>query len=233
MSRAPLRRVALLGALLLAVGAFFVFGLDRWLTLEAVQRSLSALLSWKDAHPWTAMGGYLLLFVIVAGLSLPGAVYVGLAGGAVFGACVGTALASVGSTLGATLACAASRYLLGDWVQARFGARLGRINAGLEREGPFFLFTLRLIPAFPFFLINLAMGLTRMRLWTFCWVSWLGMLPGTFVFVNAGRELGRLRSAAGILSPRLLLAFALLGVFPLLARLLVRRYRRRRDRAGA
>ncbi|WP_022661800.1 TVP38/TMEM64 family protein [Paucidesulfovibrio longus] len=221
------RRFLLVLLFALLVGAYFYFDLGRYLAIEEIKRSLSQLEAWRSAHPFLSAGAYVALYVAVTGLSLPGAVPVSLAGGAIFGLWLGTALVSVGSTLGATLACAASRYLLRDWVQGRFGQRLTRINRGVEQEGGFYLFTLRLIPLFPFFLINLALGLTRMRLWTFLWVSWLGMLPGTLVFVNAGKELGRLDSASGILSPRLLLSFALLGIFPLVARRIIQWYRRR------
>ncbi|MGE4291601.1 MAG: TVP38/TMEM64 family protein [Desulfovibrio sp.] len=227
LNRSVAGRLVLVCLLALLLGLFFYFDLGRYLTLREIKHSQAALESWCAAHPLLAGGGYVALYVAVTGLSLPGAVPVSLAGGAIFGLWLGTALVSIGSTLGATLACAASRYLLRDWVQGRFGRRLERINQGVEQEGGWYLFTLRLVPVFPFFLINLALGLTRMRLWTYLWVSWLGMLPGTLVFVNAGRELGRLESASGILSTRLLLSFALLGLFPLLLRRIIQWYRRR------
>lgn len=227
LNPAVYRRLLLLALLVLLLGLFFHFDLGRHLTLEEIKRSQAALAGWRDAHPFLSAGAFVLLYVAVTGLSLPGAVPVSLAGGAVFGLWLGAALVSVGSTLGATLACATSRYLLRDWVQTRFRSRLERINQGVEREGSLYLFTLRLIPVFPFFLINLAMGMTRMRLWTYLWVSWLGMLPGTLVYVNAGKELGRIESASGILSPSLLLSFALLGLFPLAARRVIQWYRRR------
>ena len=175
---------------------------------------------------------FFLAYVAVTALSLPGAALMTLLAGALFGLLEGFVLVSFASTAGATLAMLSSRFLLRDWVQTRFGQRLAKIDAGIEREGPFYLFALRLVPAFPFFLINLAMGLTRLPVRTYWWVSQLGMLPGTLVFVNAGRELGQLESLSGILSPGLLGAFVLLGVFPLIARKLLGLIQARRVYAG-
>ena len=165
--------------------------------------------------PALVIGGYMLIYIVATALSLPGAVILTLAGGALFGLVTGTIVISFASTIGATLACLVSRFLLRDWVQTRFGEKLQRINEGIEQEGGFYLFTLRLIPVFPFFIINLAMGLTRIRLSTYYWVSQLGMLPATIVYVNAGKELGKLESLAGILSPSLIFSFVLLGLFPI------------------
>jgi pyruvate/2-oxoglutarate dehydrogenase complex dihydrolipoamide dehydrogenase (E3) component/uncharacterized membrane protein YdjX (TVP38/TMEM64 family) len=214
----PYRKLALLLLLVLLAGAFFAFDLGRYLSLEYLKSQQVALDAYTRAHPVQATLAYFAVYVAVTGLSLPGAAVMTLAGGAIFGLAWGTVVVSFASTIGATLAFLAARFLLRDWVQRRFGARLGAINAGVERDGPFYLFTLRLVPVFPFFLINLAMALTPLRTRTFYWVSQLGMLAGTLVYVNAGTQLGRLESAAGILSPGLLLSFVLLGVFPLLAR---------------
>ncbi|MBW1989263.1 MAG: TVP38/TMEM64 family protein [Deltaproteobacteria bacterium] len=153
-----------------------------------------------------------------------------LAGGAVFGFWVTLLVVSFASSIGATLACLAARFVVGDFVQRRFSRRLAAINRGVEREGGVYLFTLRLVPLFPFFLINLAMGLTRMPLWKFYWVSQAGMLPGTAVYVNAGTQLGRIDSVSGVLSPRVVASFVLLGVFPLAAKWAVRTWRRRTGR---
>jgi uncharacterized membrane protein YdjX (TVP38/TMEM64 family) len=190
-----------------------------------VQGSLGALREAYAEHGLLMVGGYFLCYVLMAALSLPGATVMGLAGGAVFGFWVGTAAVSFASTIGATLAFLMSRYLLRDAVQRRFGDRLAAVNEGVAREGAWYLFTLRLIPVFPFFVINLVMGLTPMPARTFYWVSQLGMLGGTMVYVNAGRELGRLESLSGILSPSMLLAFALLGLFPLAVKKVVARVR--------
>ncbi len=190
-----------------------------------MQGSLGALREAYAEHGLLMVGGYFLCYVLMAALSLPGATVMGLAGGAVFGFWVGTAAVSFASTIGATLAFLMSRYLLRDAVQRRFGDRLAAVNEGVAREGAWYLFTLRLIPVFPFFVINLVMGLTPMPARTFYWVSQLGMLGGTMVYVNAGRELGRLESLSGILSPSMLLAFALLGLFPLAVKKVVARVR--------
>ncbi|MPM75767.1 hypothetical protein SDC9_122761 [bioreactor metagenome] len=161
---------------------------------------------------------YFIIYVVATALSLPGAALLTLAGGAIFGLLWGTVIVSFASTLGATLAFLMSRFLLRDWVSQRFGQRLDAIDEGVKREGAFYLFTLRLVPVFPFFLINLLFGLTAMNARTFFWVSQIGMLAGTLVYVNAGTQLARLDSLSGILSPALLGSFALLGVFPLIAR---------------
>jgi pyruvate/2-oxoglutarate dehydrogenase complex dihydrolipoamide dehydrogenase (E3) component/uncharacterized membrane protein YdjX (TVP38/TMEM64 family) len=177
---------------------------------------------WYQANPWQTAAGFFAVYVAATALSLPGAAtLLTLAGGAAFGLLWGTVLVSFASSLGATLAFLASRFVLRDWVQARFGSYLRGINEGVAKEGAFYLFTLRLIPAVPFFAINLAMGLTPLRAWTFYWVSQLGMLAGTLVYVNAGTQLGALESPAGILSPGLIGAFLLLGLFPLVAKRLV------------
>jgi uncharacterized membrane protein YdjX (TVP38/TMEM64 family) len=168
------------------------------------------------------------IYILVTALSLPGAVVLTLAGGALFGLGVGFVAISFASSIGATLAFLVSRFVLRDFVQSRFGDRLRVINKGVRREGAFYLFSLRLVPIFPFFLINLAMGLTPMRTGVYYLVSQVGMIPGTLVYVNAGTQLGRLESLSGILSPGLLLSFALLGLFPLLARKLLDAVRRRK-----
>jgi len=215
------RKLLLLGLILALVAAFFVFDLGQYLTLASLKARQAALDARVAAQPWQAAGLFFLAYVTVTGLSLPGAALMTLLAGALFGLLQGFILVSFASTLGASLAMLSSRFVLRDWVQARFGQRLQGIDQGIAREGAFYLFALRLVPIFPFFLINLAMGLTQLPLRTYWWVSQLGMLPGTLVYVNAGRELGRLESLGGILSPGLLGAFVLLGVFPLLARRLL------------
>ncbi|MDZ4336843.1 MAG: FAD-dependent oxidoreductase [Pseudomonas sp.] len=226
------RKLALMGLILALLGSFFVFDIGQYLNLEALKAQQAALNAQVTAQPWLAAGVFFLAYVAVTALSLPGAALMTLLAGALFGLLEGFVLVSFASTLGATLAMLSSRFLLRDWVQARFGQRLAGIDAGIEREGAFYLFALRLVPVFPFFLINLAMGLTRLPARTYWWVSQLGMLPGTLVFVNAGRELGQLESLAGILSPGLLGAFVLLGVFPLIARKLLGLIQARRVYAG-
>ena len=226
------RKLALMGVILALLGSFFIFDIGQYLNLDALKAQQTALNAHVADQPWLAAGVFFLAYVAVTALSLPGAALMTLLAGALFGLLEGFVLVSFASTAGATLAMLSSRFLLRDWVQGRFGQRLAKIDAGIEREGPFYLFALRLVPAFPFFLINLAMGLTRLPVRTYWWVSQLGMLPGTLVFVNAGRELGQLESLSGILSPGLLGAFVLLGVFPLIARKLLGLIQARRVYAG-
>ncbi len=164
---------------------------------------------------------YGLLYISVTGLSLPGAAILTLAGGAIFGVFWGTLIVSFASSIGATLAFLASRFLFRDSVKDKFGEQLKAIDEGVAKEGAFYLFTLRLIPVFPFFMINLLMGLSNMKTWTFYWVSQIGMLAGTVVYVNAGTQLGHIKSLAGILSPAVLGSFILLGIFPLLAKRII------------
>jgi len=203
------------------IAAFVVFDLGRFLSLEALRQSQDALAAQYAANPWGLRAAYFALYVLVASLSLPGAVILTLAGGGVFGLGWGLLLVSFASSLGATVSFLAARFVLRDMVQARFGARLADINQGVARDGALYLFSLRLIPVVPFFVINLAMGLTTMRTRTFYWVSQLGMLAGTAVYVNAGTRLAELQSLKDIASPQLLGAFVLLGVFPLVAKALM------------
>jgi pyruvate/2-oxoglutarate dehydrogenase complex dihydrolipoamide dehydrogenase (E3) component/uncharacterized membrane protein YdjX (TVP38/TMEM64 family) len=216
-----LRQTVLLLLLALAVGAFVALDLGRFLSFEQLKASQASFVQLQADRPLMVAVVYLLLYVAATALSIPGATLITLAGGAIFGLWQGLLIVSFASSVGATLAFLASRFLLRDWVEGQFGKRLADINAGLEKEGAFYLFTLRLIPVVPFFLINLLMGLTRMKAWTFYGVSQLGMLAGTAVFVNAGTQLAQLDSVQGILSPTLLGSFVLLGIFPLIARRIV------------
>ncbi|MBI5898463.1 MAG: FAD-dependent oxidoreductase [Rhodocyclales bacterium] len=213
-----MRKLLFLVVIAVAVGAFFAFDLGRWLSLDALKSQQAAIEAYRAANPWLAAAIYFAVYVAVTALSLPGAAIMTLAGGAVFGLLWGTLLVSFASSLGATLAFLASRFVLRDWVKQRFGHRLEAIDRGVEKDGGFYLFTLRLVPAFPFFMINLVMGLTPMRTWTFYWVSQVGMLAGTLVYVNAGTQLAAIDSLSGILSPALIGSFALLGIFPLIAK---------------
>jgi pyruvate/2-oxoglutarate dehydrogenase complex dihydrolipoamide dehydrogenase (E3) component/uncharacterized membrane protein YdjX (TVP38/TMEM64 family) len=206
-------RILLLAVIAALVVAFFAFDLGRFFTLEFFRSRQLEIDAYVRGHPLSAAAIYFAIYIAVTGLSLPGAAVMTLAGGAVFGLLWGTVIVSFASSIGATLAFLASRFLLRDWVQGKFGDRLKPLNSGIEKEGAFYLFALRLVPAFPFFLINLAMGLTPLRTRTFYWVSQLGMLAGTIVYVYAGTTLGEFR-----LSIELLLAFALLGIFPLIAK---------------
>lgn len=211
-------QLVLASLIVLAILGFFALDLQRFLSLEVLKEQYSAIVAYRNGQPWKATGLYALVYIVVTGLSLPGAAVLTLAGGAVFGLLWGTVVVSFASTLGATLAFLASRFLFRDFVKDRFQTQLAVIDRGLARDGTFYLLTLRLVPAFPFFLINLLMGLTAMPTRTFYWVSQMGMLAGTLVYVNAGTQLARIESLAGILSPGLIISFTLLGIFPLLAR---------------
>lgn len=212
------RQLLVLLLVALAIGAFVALDVGRFLSFEQLKASQASFAELHAAQPLTVAAVYFLIYVAATALSFPGATIITLAGGAIFGLWQGLLLVSFASTIGATLAFVASRFVLRDWVEAKFGKRLADINAGVDKEGAFYLFTLRLIPVVPYFVINLLMGLTRMKTWTFFWVSQVGMLTGTAVFVNAGTQLAQLDSLQGILSPALLGSFVLLGVFPLIAR---------------
>lgn len=207
--------------LLVAIGLltlFFSFDLHQKMTLEGLKSGLVQLHAWRDAEPLQMALGYFFLYVLTTALSLPGALVLTLAGGAIFGFVQGFVLVSFASTVGATLAFLAARYVLRDWVQQRFGEKLKPMNDGIEKEGAFYLFTLRLVPVFPFFLINLLMGLTKMRTLTYYWVSQVGMLAGTVIYVNAGTQLAAIDSLKGIVSLPILLSLAALGLFPLITK---------------
>ncbi len=202
----------------LLAGAFFYFDLHTYLNFETIKAKQADFQAYADQNPMMATGGFLLIYILVAAMSLPGAAILTLLGGALFGILKGTILVSFASTIGATLAFLASRYLLRDMITSKFGDKLKVINDGVAKEGGFYLFTMRLIPAFPFFLVNLVMGLTPIKTLTYFFVSQIGMLPGTLVYVNAGTQLAQLDSLKGILSPKLLFSFMLLGLFPLIAK---------------
>ncbi len=228
MDNSTYKKIIILGVLLLIVGLFFYFDLGRFLSLDYLKQSQARFQQLYEQHRFAVLGAYMLIYVIVTALSLPGAAVMTLAGGGLFGLVTGTVAVSFASTIGATCACLASRFFLRDWVQNKFGAKLKTINEGIEQEGAFYLFSLRLIPVFPFFIINLLMGLTTMPVRTYFWVSQLGMLPATIVYVNAGNELAKIDSLGGILSPSLIASFAVLGLFPLTGIKLMGRYRRSR-----
>ena len=220
MNRSRLAAAAALAAL---VAAFFAFGGHELLKPENLQDLLARVQARYHANPLQTGLGFFAAYVAVTGLSLPGAAVMTLLAGAIFGLLWGTLIVSFASTAGATLAFLASRFLLRDWVQGRFGERLKLINEGVAKEGAFYLFALRLVPVFPFVAINLLMGLTPIRAWTYFWVSQVGMLAGTIVYVYAGTKLGEFRISAGLLA-----AFALLGFFPLIAKRAMEAFKARR-----
>lgn len=228
MKRKTIWKILVVVAVVAAVAAYNLFHLGDYLTLSFVKESQNRFAGLYREHPAAVIAYYMLLYIFVTSLSLPGAAIMTVAGGALFGFLTGIVVISFASSIGATLACAVSRFLLRDWVQGRFADKLATVNRGIDKEGAFYLFTLRLIPIFPFWLINLLMGLTNIPLRTFYWVSQVGMLAGTMVYVNAGKELGRVDSLSGILSPGLILSFALVGIFPITVKKLLAFYRARR-----
>lgn len=229
MSRNHLKKVAILIVVLVLILLFKLLNLGQYLNLTYLKESQEAFAAYYGEHKVITILSYMLIYITATALSLPGAAILTLAGGALFGLVTGSIIISFSSTIGATLACIVSRYLLRDWVQDKFGDKLQKINKGMEKEGGFYLFTLRLVPIFPFFIINLVMGLTKIRLKTFYWVSQLGMFPATVVYVNAGKELGQIDSLSGILSPGLILSFVLLGIFPITAKKILGRIRNSRS----
>lgn len=230
MNKKFIQRLIIIAGIVIAVILFKALGLGHYLTLEYLKASQDKFARLYGAHRFSVIGAYTAVYIIVTALSLPGAAVMTLAGGAMFGFWIGLVVVSFASSIGATLACFVARFLLRDWVQNRFGDRLSTINRGIAKEGAFYLFSLRLVPVFPFFVINLVMGLTSMDLLTFYWVSQIGMLPGTMVYVNAGKELGHIDSLSGILSPGLLLSFVILGLFPITVKKLLALYQRKAGR---
>lgn len=215
------KKITLLLIILCVITLFIGFDLHQYLTLDYLKSQHLAFNLYYATHPWATILSYTAIYILVTALSLPGATIMTLAGGAVFGLGSGTLIVSFASSIGATLAFLASRYMLQNWIQKKYNKRLNTINQGIEKEGALYLFTLRLIPIFPFFLINLLMGITTIRTWQFYLVSQIGMLPATLIYVNAGDQLSSITSLTDIISPQILLSFALLGIFPLLAKKIV------------
>lgn len=220
-------RIVLLLTAGILVLFFILFDGQQYLSLTSLAEGRRALQSFYSEHRLLTVTGYMLLYILVTALSLPGALIMTLGGGALFGLWLGLVLVSFASTIGATLAFLGARFLFRDAVQHRFGEKLAAVNQGIEQDGVLYLFTLRLVPVFPFFIINLLMALTPIRTRAFYLVSQLGMFPASLVYVNAGTQLGKIQSAAGILSPGLLFSFALLGIFPLLAKKVIQRLRKK------
>ena len=211
-------RLVLLLVIGVLIGLFFAFDLSQYLTLTFLKEVRTAATAFVADNPSLSTLGFFGIYVLVTGLSLPGAALMTLAAGAIFGFWWGLAIVSFASTIGATLAMVISRSLLRDWVQARFAQQLVMVNEGLQRDGGFYLFSIRMVPLFPFFIVNLVMGLTRISVWQFYWVSQTGMFAGTIFFVFAGTQLAQVSSIGDVLSPGLIGALTLLGLFPLIAR---------------
>lgn len=216
--------MGLTGALILCLAGVLWALPPGLLTLETLKLHHSLLADWQRQSPFLCASLYFLLYTAIAALSIPGAALLTLLGGALFGLWQGTLLVSFASTLGATLAMLTSRYLLRDWVSRRFARHMATVNRGMARDGAFYLFALRLMPLFPFVVVNLLAGLTAVGVRRYWWVSQLGMLPATVVYLNAGRQLSQLTSIRDIISPAMLAAFALLGLLPLASRWLATRF---------
>ncbi|QPL46735.1 FAD-dependent oxidoreductase [Halomonas sp. A40-4] len=215
------QRILMAALLILAIGAFFLTGAHQWFTLDTLKAYQSDFQAAFSQSPWQVAGIFFAVYVVMTALSLPGATLLTLLGGTLFGLGWGLLIISFASTLGATLAFLLSRFLFRQAIEKRFPRQFESVNRGVERDGALYLFTLRLVPVFPFFMINLVMGLTRIKTVTFYWVSQVAMLPGTAIYVNAGGQLGELESLGGIISPTLLASFALLAIFPWIARRIV------------
>jgi pyruvate/2-oxoglutarate dehydrogenase complex dihydrolipoamide dehydrogenase (E3) component/uncharacterized membrane protein YdjX (TVP38/TMEM64 family) len=226
------KKLLILAVLAAVVAAYFIFDLGQYFTLVGIKAVAADLAAFQRENALAVIAGFFIAYVVVTGASLPGAALMTLAAGALFGLVGGTILVSFASTIGATLAFLSSRYVLRDSIEARFGERLKAINAGMERDGAFYLFTLRMIPAVPFFVVNLVMGLTRIRTLTYAAVSQVGMLLGTIVYVNAGTQLAQIDSLSGIASPTVIGSFVLLGIAPWFAKLIIGALKRRKVYAG-
>ncbi len=211
-------RIIIVVVIALLLAAFVILGLDKYVSIDYLKEQKNALQSLHHTNPLKTSIVYVLSYVIMASLSLPVAFVMTLTAGVIFGVVWGTTLAVLASTLGATLGFLVARLLLHDYVQSKFGENLTIVNEGVRRDGAFYLFSMRVIPIFPFFVINAVMGLTPMRTMVFFFTTLIGMVPITLIITNAGMELGRIESAGDILSPRLIFSFALLGLFPLIAK---------------
>jgi len=211
-------KIALAIVLVALIAAFFIFDLQQYFSLEFLKREKDALNQRYNDNPLLIAGAFFAIYVAFAALALPAATILTLAGGAIFGFWTGVLLVSFASTIGATLAFVFTRFLFHDAVQSKFGDRLETINQGIESEGAFYVFGMRLVPLFPFVMVNSVLALTKLKTWTFYWASQLGMLAGTAVYVNAGTQLAQIDSLAGIANPKLIGSFVLLGVFPILAK---------------
>ncbi|HDZ3739212.1 TPA: TVP38/TMEM64 family protein [Vibrio cholerae] len=217
----------IIALVLIAITALLVTQFSQYLTLDVAKAKQAELANYIDAHLLQAALIYFVVYVLLTAFSIPGATVVTLLGAALFGFWLSLLLASFASTIGATLAFLSSRFLLRDWVQAKFADKLQTINQGIERDGAFYLLSLRLIPIFPFFLINLVMGLTPISTWRYYWGSQLGMLPGTAVYLNAGTQLAEISSLGEIVSLPVLASFVLLGVFPIVVKWLMGKFQQR------
>lgn len=224
------RKIIIVVVLIGIIGAFKIFNLGQYLTLSYIKNSRESFELLYSEHPIAVIASYMAIYILTTSMSLPGAAVLTIGGGALFGLLTGTLIVSFASTIGATFACFVSRFLLRDWIQGKFSEKIKKVNEGVENEGAFYLFTLRLIPVFPFWMINILMGFTKMPLLKFYWVSQLGMFPGTIVYVNAGKELSKIDSLKGILSPSLIISFILVGIFPITVKKLISWYKFKKEK---
>jgi len=225
-------KVILVFLIIALICCFFIFDLDSYFNLEYIKSAKAEIDAYYLAHPFASAVIFFVTYIVITGLSLPGAGIMSLIAGAIFSVIWGTIIVSFASVIGATVAFLFSRYVFRSAIQKKFARQLAPINAGIEREGGLYLFTLRLIPVFPFFLINLLMGLTHIKTFTFFWVSQLGMLPATIVLVNAGTQLNQIRSLEDVVTFKLLGSLALLGIVPLVAKKGIAFYRRKQGLAS-
>ncbi len=219
-------KISALALIAVVIIAAFIFG-SRFLSFEQVKAMSHDFIYYYQQHTLAFTIGYFLFYLVFVAIGAPGATPFTILAGAVFGLYKGTVLVSFASSIGATIAFIIGRSLLRDWVEAKFGKKLSKLNRGVKREGAFYLFTIRMIPIFPFFVINTAMALTRLRTWTFYWVSQAGMLPGTIIYVNAGTQLAKIETTSDLLSWNIILSFVLLGLFPLISKKLLDLYRKK------
>ncbi|MFT5612043.1 MAG: putative membrane protein YdjX (TVP38/TMEM64 family) [Arenicella sp.] len=213
-------------------GAFFAFDLQQYFSLEYLKQQQGALNDLYFNKPLLVAGGYFIIYVVFAALALPAALILTLAGGAIFGFWTGFILVSFASTIGATIAFILTRYLFHESIEAKFGDRLKTMNTGIEKEGALYVFGMRLVPLFPFVMVNSLLALTKLKTWTFYWASQIGMLAGTAVYVNAGTQIAKIDSLGGIANPKLILSFALLGVFPIVAKKVLNIIKSRKAQVG-
>jgi uncharacterized membrane protein YdjX (TVP38/TMEM64 family) len=218
-----LNKKLILMALIFVVASIFYFELHNFLSLEEVKESIDGIRLWRSESPLTVIAGFSLLYIVITALSLPGAALFSLSAGALFGLAEGIVIALFSSSIGALLAFLLSRYMLREIIKNRFPEQLNTIDKGIKREGAFYLFSLRLLPVIPFFLVNMLMGVTAVRSWTFYWVSVLGMSAVTVIYVNAGTQLSKIESLSSILSLEMILSFSLLGLLPFIIKGVLKR----------
>jgi len=212
------KKIILISTVLILFSSYFYFDLGNFLSLGYIKESQNSFQSHYLENPITTLLIFFIIYTLITAVSFPGAAVLTLLAGALFGIVVGTIVVSFASTIGATIAMLFSRYMFHDYVKEKLKKSYKKINDGIKKEGAFYLFTLRLVPIFPFFLINIAMGLTNMKLWTYYWISQIGMFAGTIVYVNAGSQLSNINSLSGILSFNIIVSFVILGVFPYIAK---------------